>query len=179
MRNFIEDKDDALAVAHLYGIETREVDLTLVKSGIVKALGKSVTPAASANVGPRLRMTTLYTIAASENRLVAGTSNRSEIYMGYFTKHGDGASDFNPIADLTVSEVLEFLRFLKAPDSIVSKVPSAGLFEGQTDESDMGISYRSIDEYLLYGNASSEDRTLMELAHSKTEHKRKPPLTFM
>ena len=78
------------------------------------------------NITPRLRMTTLYTIAAAENRLVAGTGNRSEIYMGYFTKWGDGACDFNPIADLCATEIFEFLLFLNAPASIVEKAPSAG-----------------------------------------------------
>ncbi len=73
--------------------------------------------AAIANIAPRLRMITLYAIAASEGRLVAGTGNRSEAYMGYFTKWGDGAHDFNPISDLTVKEIYEFLEYLNAPDT--------------------------------------------------------------
>ena len=117
----------------------------------------TITDAASANIAPRLRMITLYTIAASENRIVAGTGNRSEAYMGYFTKWGDGAYDFNPIADLTATEVFEFLRYLKAPSSIIEKAPSAGLFEGQTDEKEMGVTYKAIDKYITEGKMCIRD----------------------
>jgi len=130
-------------------------------------------------MAPRLRMTVLYAISASENRLVAGTGNRSEIYMGYFTKWGDGACDFDPIADLTVTEIYEFLRYLNAPESIISKAPSAGLFEGQTDEAEMGVSYREIDSFLLDGTQPDGDAMqIIEKYHSTSEHKRKMPATF-
>ena len=128
--------------------------------------------------GPRLRMTTLYTIAAAESRLVAGTGNRSEIYMGYFTKWGDGASDFNPIADLTATEVFAFLRWLNAPAHIVEKAPSAGLFEGQTDESEMGVTYRAIDTWLQEGTAEEKDLAVIERYHARSEHKRRPIPTY-
>ena len=135
-RNYGEDAEDGRALAGQFGIETRVVDLTPVREAELKALEgvAELNNMALTNIAPRLRMTTLYTIAAAENRLVAGTGNRSETYMGYFTKWGDGASDFNPIADLCATEVFAFLRFLNAPASIVEKAPSAGLFEGQTDE---------------------------------------------
>ena len=148
-RNYEIDKTDALAIAKQFDIATRLVDLSAVKDELIRSVSEStkLTNSATANIAPRLRMTTLYSIAASENRLVAGTGNRSEGYMGYFTKWGDGAFDFNPIADLTVTEIYDFLRFLKAPEFIISKAPSAGLFDGQTDESEMGVSYRSIDDF--------------------------------
>jgi len=123
-------------------------------------------------------MTALYSVAASENRLVAGTGNRSEAYMGYFTKWGDGAYDFNPIADLTVTEIYEFLRYLKAPECVIKKAPSAGLFDGQTDEGEMGIPYSRIDNYLLYGKASGEDLKLIQSYHQRSEHKRNLPKNF-
>jgi NAD+ synthase len=123
-------------------------------------------------------MTALYAVAASENRLVAGTGNRSEIYMGYFTKWGDGAYDFNPIGDLTATEVYEFLRFLDAPASIIDKAPSAGLFEGQTDESEMGVTYKSIDEYLLTGRVDEEGKTIIDRYHRISGHKRKLPAVY-
>ena len=128
-QNYGQDKDDGNALAEQFRIETRTVDLTAVREAELKALEGVATlnDMALTNIAPRLRMTTLYAIAAAENRLVAGTGNRSEIYMGYFTKWGDGASDFNPIADLCATEVFDFLRFLKAPASIVEKAPSAGL----------------------------------------------------
>ncbi|MCL2108036.1 MAG: NAD(+) synthase [Oscillospiraceae bacterium] len=174
-RNYGEDKSDAEALAGQFGIETRVVDLSDTREKLLAELQKNspeITAAAISNIAPRLRMTALYTIAASENRLVAGTGNRSEIYMGYFTKWGDGACDFNPIADLCATEVAEFLRYLNAPENIYKKPPSAGLFEGQTDESEMGISYKKIDEYLLHGVASEEDRAVIEGYHARTAHKR-------
>ena len=179
-RNFGEDADDGRALAEKFGIETRVVDLTAVREQELEAL-KSVTEAtdlAVANIAPRLRMTTLYTIGQSEGRLVAGTGNRSETYMGYFTKWGDGACDFNPIADLTATEVFAFLRYLGAPENIVSKAPSAGLFDGQTDEQEMGVTYRAIDRFLTEGKAGEEDRAVIERYHARSEHKRRPIPTY-
>ena len=123
-------------------------------------------------------MLTLYTVAGSEGRLVAGTGNRSEAYMGYFTKWGDGAYDFNPIADLTATEVIEFLRWLDAPASIYTKAPSAGLYEGQTDEQEMGVTYAAIDRYITTGEASPEDRAIIDRFHARSEHKRRPAATY-
>ena len=179
-QNYETDKADAEVVAGQFGIATRVIDLAGVKNEFVRAAGEitRLSGPALANIAPRLRMTALYAVAASENRLVAGTGNRSEAYMGYFTKWGDGAFDFNPIADLTVTEVYEFLRFLNAPDSIISKAPSAGLFDGQTDEKEMGVSYRSIDEFLFSGAANDHDRAIIERYHKVSEHKRKMPPTF-
>ena len=179
-RNYTLDADDGRAVAEKFGIETRVVDLTEVRQAEIDELEKVTTlnSMALTNIAPRLRMTTLYTIAAAENRLVAGTGNRSEIYMGYFTKWGDGASDFNPISDLTVTEVYEFLRYLGAPEQIITKAPSAGLFEGQTDEQEMGVSYAAIDRYILTGEAEEKDRAIIDRYHSRSEHKRRPISTF-
>ena len=173
-QNYGSDREDGLRVAEQFAIETRTCDLTSVKEVFCDIVGKQteLTPTALANIAPRLRMTTLYAIAASENKLVAGTGNRSESYMGYFTKWGDGAYDFNPIADLTVTEVFEFLRYLKAPESVINKAPCAGLFDGQTDEREMGITYKEIDEYLLNGVVSAKNLEIINKYHSKSEHKR-------
>ena len=178
--NYGQDRDDGNALAEQFGIETRTVDLTPVREAELRALEGVVklTDMSVANIAPRLRMTTLYTIGQAENRLVAGTGNRSEIYMGYFTKWGDGASDFNPIADLCAGEIFEFLRFLKAPASIVEKAPSAGLYEGQTDEQEMGVSYDAIDGFLHGGTVSEHDRAIIDRYHSRSEHKRRPISTF-
>ena len=123
-RNYDEDTADAKEVAARYNIEIRTVDLTPVKEAELKALDGVATlnAAALSNIAPRLRMLTLYAVAAAENRLVAGTGNRSEAYVGYFTKWGDGAHDFNPIADLTVTEIYEFLRYLDAPKCVIEKL---------------------------------------------------------
>lgn len=179
-QNYTSDKYDAETVAKQYNIETRIVDLTEIKNEFVRTVGKKtdLNNAALTNIAPRLRMTTLYAIAAAENRIVAGTGNKSEQYMGYFTKFGDGGCDFNPIADLTVSEIYEFLRFLKAPEEIITKSPSAGLFDGQTDEKEMGITYAAIDEFIFSGKASEKDRVIIERFHKISEHKRKMPIFF-
>ena len=179
-RNFGSDTDDALAVSAQFGIEARRIDLTAARQAMLDVLPAvtEMTDASVANIAPRLRMTTLYAIAGSENRLVAGTGNRSERYMGYFTKWGDGACDFNPIADLTVGEIYEFLEFLHAPRSIIDKAPSAGLFEGQTDEGEMGVSYAAVDEYILHGTGSEKDIAVISRYHARNAHKLRLPPVF-
>lgn len=174
-RNYDEDAVDAKEVAQQYSIETRTVDLTPVKEAEINALAgiTELNNSALSNMAPRIRMLTLYAIAASENRLVAGTGNRSEAYVGYFTKWGDGAHDFNPIADLTVNEIYEFLRYLHAPEFIIKKAPSAALFDGQTDESEMGVTYAELDAYIA-GNAVDKDKAeIIDRLHKVSEHKRK------
>lgn len=174
-RNYYEDMMDAIAIAEQYQIEIRTVDLSKTKDALLHTIGKaaSLTETAVANIPPRLRMTALYAIAASENRLVAGTGNRSEAYVGYFTKWGDGAHDFNPIADLTVTEIYEFLRYLNAPESILTKAPSAALFEGQTDEQEMGVTYAELDALLRGEKIDAEKQEIIQQLHKRSEHKRK------
>ena len=173
-RNFERDMKDAKEVSEHFGIQSRVIDLTDVRQCEMDRLSAitTLTPAAVNNIAPRLRMTTLYAIAASENRLVAGTGNRSEAYMGYFTKWGDGACDFNPISDLTATEVIEFLKWLTAPACVINKAPSAGLFDGQTDEDEMGVTYNAIDTYILTGEASERDKKVIDRFHRVSEHKR-------
>ena len=174
-QNYGSDTDDALRLAAQYGIESRTVDLTAAREAEVQALeasGVTLNSSAVSNIAPRLRMLTLYAIAAAEGRLVAGTGNRSEIYMGYFTKWGDGAADFNPIADLNVTEIFEFLDYLRAPETIRKKAPSAGLFEGQTDEAEMGVSYAAVDRYMAGGEVTEAERAVIERYHRVSEHKR-------
>jgi len=179
-RNFEMDKDDGMEVAEAFDIETRMIDLTDVRAVELQALENitELTDLAIANIAPRLRMTTLYAVAAAEGRLVAGTGNASEAYMGYFTKWGDGAHDFNPISDLTASEIFEFLEYLNAPRSIIDKAPSAGLFDGQTDEQEMGVTYAAIDRYLTTGEGDEKDIEIIERYHRRSEHKRVPITTF-
>ena len=179
-RNFGLDADDGRELAEQYGIETRLVDLTPVREQEMAVLSTitELNDMAVTNIAPRLRMTTLYAIAAAEGLLVAGTGNRSEAYMGYFTKWGDGAHDFNPISDLTATEVFAFLEYLGAPRSIIDKAPSAGLFDGQTDETEMGVTYKAIDDYLLNGTVTETDKAVIERYHSRSEHKRRPIPTY-
>ena len=179
-RNFTIDKDDGMEVANQFGIKTRVLDLTAQKELAMENLSAIATlsDAAIANIAPRLRMISLYAVAASENRLVAGTGNASEFYMGYFTKWGDGAYDLNPIADLTATEIFEFLRYLKAPEAVITKAPSAGLFEGQTDEEDMGVTYAAIDKDITTGQANEKDKAIIDRYHARSDHKRRDPLRY-
>ena len=179
-RNYGADADDGRALAEAFGIETRTVDLTGTREAMIAAAAGAarLNDAAINNLAPRLRMTALYAVAAAENRLVAGTGNRSEIYMGYFTKWGDGACDFDPIADLTASEVFAFLEYLGAPRQIIDKAPSAGLFDGQTDEREMGVSYAAIDRWILSGEGEEKDLAVIRRFHERSEHKRKAISTY-
>jgi len=178
--NYDEDMTDAMMISKLYRIEKRMVDLTKTAQTLGKALTEAadITKSAEVNIAPRLRMTTLYAVATTENRLVAGTGNKSERHMGYFTKWGDGAYDFNPIADLTVTEIRKFLTHFDVPKRIINKAPSAGLYDGQTDEEDMGVSYKAIDEYLQSGRCAPEDMEVIANYHKISAHKRRPPAVY-
>lgn len=131
------------------------------------------------NVKPRLRMTSLYFIANSLNFLVAGTGNRCELTIGYFTKYGDGGVDLLPIGDLLKSEVVDLARDLGVPQPIIDKPPSAGLWAGQTDEDEMGFTYAALEQYLTEGpDAVSPALALrIERLERQADHKRFPPPT--
>ena len=133
-----------------------------------------------ANIKPRLRMTSLYFVANSLNYLVAGTGNRSELAIGYFTKYGDGGVDLLPIGGLVKSEVRELARELGVPAPIIEKPPSAGLWEGQTDESEMGFSYADLERYLNGGATSmpAAVATRIESLARASDHKRGMPPVF-
>ena len=179
-RNYEIDKADAEHIAGHFDIDTRIIDLSAAREELIKSIGavSQLNDAAVNNIAPRLRMSTLYAVASGENRLVSGTGNRSEAYMGYFTKWGDGACDLNPIADLTVTEIYEFLRYLGAPDFILNKEPSAGLFDGQTDEGEMGITYAAIDRFLLTGEANEKDLAVIKQYNEASGHKRTAAVVF-
>lgn len=130
---------------------------------------------AKANIRPRVRMTYIYEYAQMNNLLVIGTGNLSERTVGYFTKWGDGASDLNPMGMLTKKEVYILAKYLGVPDCIINKKPSADLWEGQTDEQELGISYSQIDEYILNGTCGDKKvDEIIKQKHEKTNHKLKP-----
>ncbi|MGH2611183.1 MAG: NAD(+) synthase [Tepidiformaceae bacterium] len=131
----------------------------------------------SANVKPRLRMTTLYLVANRLNYLVAGTGNRSEIAIGYYTKFGDGGVDLLPIGRLVKREVKTLARELGVPARVIDKAPSAGLWLGQTDEAEMGFSYAELEQFITEGASALPTQTAERIQHlvSVSEHKRVPP----
>ena len=103
-----------------------------------------------------------------------GTDNMDERYTGYFTKYGDGGVDLMPIAHLVKSEVMEAAEMLGVPSYLVKRVPSAGLFPGQTDEKEMGVTYRDLDAYLLGKEVNEETKKRIEHLHKISNHKREP-----
>ena len=124
------------------------------------------------NTKARLRMTTLYAIANQKGYLVADTCNLSEVHVGYMTKGGDGLADFNPVASLTKHEMRILAAELGVPDSIITKPPSADLWEGQTDEEEMGFTYEDLDRYLITGETRPEAKERIDYLHRISEHKR-------
>ncbi|MFA1822556.1 NAD(+) synthase [Virgibacillus oceani] len=129
---------------------------------------------ASANLRARLRMSALYALATNYNYLVVGTDNAAEFYTGYFTKYGDGGVDILPIVEFTKEEIREMAAYLGVPSDIVKKKPSADLWEGQTDEDEMGTTYDYIDDYLKGKEIPEKDKDIIEAMHAKTAHKRAP-----
>ncbi|SJZ52036.1 NAD(+) synthase [Mycoplasmopsis verecunda] len=155
------------------------VDLSETFNSIYNAVNVS-NPLAIANIKPRLRMTTLYAKAQDKNALVLGTDNLDETYIGYFTKYGDGGVDLLPISRLTKGEVRFLASLLNVPNEIINKAPSAGLWENQTDESELGFSYQQLDFYLdnldnkeLISKVLSKDTVdKIQHKHAISQHKR-------
>lgn len=141
------DLKDAEKTASRFGIKTEKVDLTKVFDDIKSTLPEG-SKIAEANIKPRLRMITLYHFANSRNYIVAGTGNKTELMVGYFTKYGDGGVDILPLGSLYKKQVYEIARKLEVPESVLEKSPSAGLWDGQTDEEEIGVTYKDMDEIL-------------------------------
>lgn len=178
----VKDLDDAGDIADLLKLKTQYIDLTSVYNSLVKILpgGDRV---ALGNIKARLRMVALYYHANMHNYLVCGTGNRTEISLGYFTKHGDGACDILPIGDLYKGEVRELAGELNIPEYIIKKTPSAGLWSGQTDEKEIGFTYEEMDNALRQiegGKVEADDEAANKLREiiSKTSHKREKPKIF-
>ena len=171
-----KDLEDAKLVASTFGVKMLTVDLSSVYKNLSLEIEGQITDSLSSfvsvNIRPRLRMTTLYTLAQQYGYLVAGTGNACEGFIGYTTKWGDNACDFNPIAEFTVSEVLEIGRILGVPSAIIDKAPNDGLGLG-TDEEKLGVTYREIEEYISTGKtANKSSMEKIEKMHKQSEHKR-------
>jgi NAD+ synthase len=188
------DERDAALVASHFSLPTVRIDLGVAYDALVRvgqpALNElpdqtRATPPADplrarvglANMKPRLRMTALYFIANSVNYLIAGTGNRSEIAIGYFTKYGDSGADLLPIGHLVKSEVRALARELKVPDAIIDRAPSAGLWMGQNDEQEMGFTYAELERYLDDGPQGVSPALAMRIERliRSSEHKRALP----
>lgn len=177
------DIEHAGMLAKKFSIRTETIDLAPVNDLMVKVLPEG-NAMARANLRPRLRMMTLYYFANSLGYLVAGTDNKTESFTGYFTKYGDGGVDILPISHLLKRQVRAMARELGVPEEIITKPPSAGLWEGQTDEGEMGITYEELDTLIAgieSGKTEGFNPALVEKAkrmHASTEHKRRLPPSF-
>ena len=160
---------------HVFDIKPA-VDALTISSSFLQ-IGASSIELCHANIRPRVRMTYLYQFAQLNDYFVIGTSNLSERTVGYFTKWGDGVSDLNPLAMLTKQEVYTLARYLDVPRCIIDKKPSAGLWEGQTDEDELGISYSHIDAYIINGasgNAEADRKIEERIKNASHKHAQIP-----
>jgi len=183
-----KDLEDAKLIAKQLEIGFEVLDLTSVYDMFLDIVDSETRKdkIAIANLKPRLRMMALYFIGQSSgNSLVAGTSNRAELAIGYFTKYGDGAADFEPMASLYKQEVRKIARILNIPQRIIIKAPSAGLWPGQTDEGEIGLSYDVIDEIIYridynldFKGLNEEDIMRVREMMSAAEHKLNMPPFF-
>lgn len=187
------DVEDAVSFAESFEIPVRVIQLQEVYESLVGRLEEVMETLedaqkengfanrmAKANVKPRLRMMTLYYFANTLDYLVVGTGNRSELTLGYFTKYGDGGVDIMPLGNIVKKEVRELAEHLGIPRHLIDKAPSAGLWPGQTDEKELGLTYENLDAYLLTGRG---DEALVEKVQEmmkRSAHKRRlPPIPLL
>lgn len=178
-----EDKSDAEFIANYYGIELINYDLTKTfdvfkneSDNLELEYSKEDIKNSDINLSPRLRMATLYYLAALYSSIkkgtyvVAGTSNKSELYVGYFTKGGDQVHDFEVISDFTVSEVIKIGEYLGVPERVLYKAPSDGL-SGMSDEAKMGVTYDDIEKYIYAKHLKQEIKDKIARMHNANKHK--------
>lgn len=188
------DIDVSMGVAAWLGIKHAVVDVGAATDGVKAGLASAdmydreacaideklgETKQMLVNIAPRVRMTTLYAVAATMNGRVSNNSNRSERYVGYSTIFGDGVGDFSPLANLTVTEVVSIGEYLGVPDEYIHKAPSDGL-TGKTDEDNFGFTYEELDTLILTGTCENEQvKQLIEERHRNNSFKLKPMPMFM
>ncbi|MBN1330222.1 MAG: NAD+ synthase [Candidatus Heimdallarchaeota archaeon] len=186
-------EDDARILAEQLGIDVKKIPLADFVTAFTKNVDESIAEnqLVIGNAMARFRMILLYGYSNHLNYLVIGTSNKTELMIGYFTKYGDGGVDFEPCGDLYKTHIRLLAKYLNIPKAIIEKQPTAGLWEGQTDEGEIGITYDLLD-LILIGREKGliKDQICSELKIEphlfdkvenmikKTEHKRKMPPTL-
>ena len=177
------DLDDAKLVMEHADLPYHVVDLTETLDTLMAAIGPEYDKTGDVsrdrvifgNSSARLRMTTLYTIAQTRNAVVVGTDNAVEWYTGYFTKFRDGGVDIAPLIHLDKDEIFALARILGVPDKIIDKKPSAGLWEAQTDEDEMGVTYRALNQHLRGEPVTKAEAERIAFWHERSHHKRAMP----
>jgi NAD+ synthase len=181
--SLLEDEQDAVRLTEQFGIRWKRLDLTPAYEALLQILPEGG-GMCMANLKPRLRMTALYYYANKLNYMVAGTSNKSERLMGYFTKYGDGGVDLLPIGDLTKTQVRKLALQLGIPARILDRPPSAGLWAGQTDEEEMHIRYEDLDKIINCFEKKKEAQgrkaqvSYVKGMIARSRHKRNSPPLF-
>ena len=172
-----EDEEDALTLVKDLDLKYDIIDASEAFNNYVKEFNKKgfeLDRSTLGNLKARMRMSILYAIAQKERGLVIGTDNADERCVGYFTKYGDGACDILPIAHLVKAEVVEASKISGIRSSLAERVPSAGLYEGQTDEKEMGVSYQDLDAYVLGKEVNETAKKRIQYLEKISEHKRNP-----
>ena len=172
-----EDIEDALTLVKDLDLKYDIIDASETFHTYLKDFekcGMSFDRSTLGNLKARMRMSILYAVAQNERGLVIGTDNADERCVGYFTKYGDGACDILPIAHLVKAEVVEASKILGVRTSLAERVPTAGLYEGQTDEKEMGVSYKDLDAYVLGKEVNETAKKRIQYLERISEHKRKP-----
>lgn len=160
---------DAENLVKKLNIRSQIVEITNPADSMINLLGNDITKLRMGNVMARMRMIILYDLSSKENALVVGTGNKTEILLGYSTLHGDSAYAINPIGDLYKTQIFEFAKYLGVPDEIINKKPTADLWEGQTDEGEMGLTYVNVDKLLIQKiDNHKSDEELITLGFEKS-----------
>lgn len=169
-----QDMHDAREFAEIHNLNVIELDLSAQYHSLIELLEREgpLTELAKINTKVRLRMVTLYALGQTRNKLVLGTDNLAELYTGYFTKYGDGGVDLFLLSSLTKGEVRTAGRMLGVTEAILNKKPSAGLYNGQTDEQELRITYEQLDNYLLGKEVTPSVRQRALHLHKVSAHKR-------
>lgn len=177
-----KDVEDAIEISKQLDVNLEVINLTETYRSYLSTLkGEDFIRLTKSNLKVRMRMVALFAFAQEKRGLVLGTDNWDERYVGYFTKYGDGAADVLPIVNLTKAEVRQAAKYYGISEILANRVASAGLFEGQTDEGEMGITYKDLDDFLLGKDINPKAKERIEYLHKISEHKRKPipePIPF-
>jgi len=184
-----KDQQHQQLLIDTFNLHSTTIDISPIVDVFTTTLTQKPQKMCVSNIKTRIRMTLLYAHANQTNSLVCGTSNKSELLVGYFTKYGDGGVDFQPLADLYKTQIYQLAEYLKIPKELISKPPSAGLWRGQTDEQELGMRYQTLD-IILHGLELKKEITIIakeaKVSQSEVErirqlrihsqHKRRTPL---